>query len=110
MWNRTNVHSIAPSRSGSPSSPAQEHARKVLAMAAPRPSSWGPMGRAGSLSGAPGAGVEGWAEGRGEMIVQEGGEATVCVCDVSRDEDCRGAVAQAVDQWGRVDILVNNVG
>src|SRR5688572_28040399 len=54
--------------------------------------------------------VEAWAERSREMIIQEGGEATVCVCDVSRDEECRTAVAQAVAQWGRVDILVNNVG
>lgn len=54
--------------------------------------------------------VEAWAQRTREMIIQEGGEATVCVCDVSRDEDCRAAAAQAVAQWGRVDILVNNVG
>jgi NAD(P)-dependent dehydrogenase (short-subunit alcohol dehydrogenase family) len=51
-----------------------------------------------------------WAEKTRQMIAEEGGEATVCVCDVSRDEDCQNAVARAVQQWGRVDILVNNVG
>lgn len=53
---------------------------------------------------------EAWAQRTREMIAQEGGEAAVCVCDVSRDEQCQAAVARAVEQWGRVDILVNNVG
>ncbi|HMO46135.1 MAG TPA: SDR family oxidoreductase [Rubrivivax sp.] len=54
--------------------------------------------------------VEEWAQRTREMIAAEGGEATACVCDVSRDDDCRSAVEHAVRQWGRVDILVNNVG
>jgi NAD(P)-dependent dehydrogenase (short-subunit alcohol dehydrogenase family) len=37
-----------------------------------------------------------------------GGEATVHVCDVSSATDCDGAVAEAMDEWGRIDILVNN--
>lgn len=44
------------------------------------------------------------------MIEEEGGQGMVLSCDVSIDEDCANAVAQAVRQWGRVDILVNNVG
>lgn len=51
-----------------------------------------------------------WARVTQEMIAREGGQAQLRVCDVSRDEDCQGAVAQAVQSWGRVDILVNNVG
>jgi len=54
--------------------------------------------------------VQEWAQVTRDMIAKEGGEATVCVCDVSRDEECRAAVEGAVGQWGRVDILVNNVG
>jgi len=54
--------------------------------------------------------VEAWARRTQEMIAQEGGEAEVCVCDVGSDEACRGAVGQAVGRWGRVDVLVNNVG
>lgn len=30
--------------------------------------------------------------------------------DLSRDEDCRRAVAETHDRWGRVDALVNNAG
>ncbi|GAB3761981.1 glucose 1-dehydrogenase [Ramlibacter monticola] len=54
--------------------------------------------------------VQEWAQRTQEMIAEEGGEAMVCAADVSRNEDCQAAVAQAVQQWGRVDILVNNVG
>lgn len=54
--------------------------------------------------------VQEWAQRTREMIVKEGGDAMVCVCDVSRDEACQSAVRSAVDEWGRVDILVNNVG
>ena len=54
--------------------------------------------------------VREWAEVTHRMIVEEGGEAEVIACDVSRDEDCRSAVARAVELWGRVDILVTNVG
>jgi NAD(P)-dependent dehydrogenase (short-subunit alcohol dehydrogenase family) len=51
-----------------------------------------------------------WGARTHEMISQEGGESAVHVSDVSRDEDCGDAVQHAVHLWGRVDILVNNVG
>ena len=37
-----------------------------------------------------------------------GGEAILCQADVSVDEDCRRMAAAALDQWGRIDGLVNN--
>jgi 3-oxoacyl-[acyl-carrier protein] reductase len=37
-----------------------------------------------------------------------GAEAIVCRADVSVDKECRQMVAAALDQWGRVDGLVNN--
>jgi len=39
-----------------------------------------------------------------------GGEALLCRADVSEDEDCRRMVEKTLDQWGRVDVLVNNAG
>jgi 2-dehydro-3-deoxy-D-gluconate 5-dehydrogenase len=30
--------------------------------------------------------------------------------DVLKEESCRGAVAQAAERWGRLDVLVNNAG
>ncbi len=44
------------------------------------------------------------------MIAAEGGSALALACDVSDAVQCRQAVAYAVEAWGRVDILVNNVG
>lgn len=44
------------------------------------------------------------------MIAAEGGSALALACDVSAAAQCRQAVAHAVEAWGRVDILVNNVG
>ena len=44
------------------------------------------------------------------MIEVEGGVSMALQSDVSRPDDCRAAVAAAVEAWGRVDILVNNVG
>jgi len=44
------------------------------------------------------------------MIRAEGGEAAAFDADVTRTEDCRAMVAEAVSRWGRLDILDNNVG
>lgn len=47
----------------------------------------------------------------GELIAAQGGARAVSVtADVSREEDCRRAVEVAVERFGRVDVLVNNVG
>ena len=51
-----------------------------------------------------------WAAETGRMIAAEGGESIVIEADVTRPADCAAAVAKTVAQWGRVDILVNNVG
>ncbi|MGI9594747.1 MAG: SDR family NAD(P)-dependent oxidoreductase [Acidimicrobiales bacterium] len=45
-----------------------------------------------------------------EMIEAEGGSAMAAVGDVTADEDCAAIVAAAVDGYGGVDILDNNVG
>jgi NAD(P)-dependent dehydrogenase (short-subunit alcohol dehydrogenase family) len=44
------------------------------------------------------------------MIKTEGGEAAVLAGDITRADDCRGMVEEAVRRWGRLDILDNNVG
>lgn len=51
-----------------------------------------------------------WAERTRAMIAAESGEALVVPCDVSRIDACEAAVAATVARWGRVDVLVNNVG
>jgi NAD(P)-dependent dehydrogenase (short-subunit alcohol dehydrogenase family) len=54
-----------------------------------------------------------WAEATYEMIMQEGCERGKCIvveADVSDEGACKEVVSQAVEKFGRVDILVNNVG
>ena len=45
-----------------------------------------------------------------EMIADEGGEAVAFEADVTSDDDCRAMVADTLRRWGRLDVLVNNVG
>ncbi|NYT35926.1 SDR family oxidoreductase [Allopusillimonas soli] len=51
-----------------------------------------------------------WAEKTLDMIRQEAGDGYVLECDVSVDSDCSQAVKETIARWGKVDILVNNVG
>jgi len=44
------------------------------------------------------------------LIAAEGGEAFTTVADVTRSRDCQRVVAEALDRYGGLDILVNNVG
>ena len=44
------------------------------------------------------------------MIEAEGGEAATHEADVTAPEDCQGMVRAALDRWGRLDVLHNNVG
>ncbi|PKL09110.1 MAG: short-chain dehydrogenase, partial [Spirochaetae bacterium HGW-Spirochaetae-7] len=43
-------------------------------------------------------------------IEKDGGNALFFRCDVSRSNDCLGAVEAAVRAFGRLDILFNNAG
>lgn len=45
-----------------------------------------------------------------DLIEQDGGECIVIGADVSQEGDCEKLVRQTVDAWGRLDVLVNNVG
>src|SRR5439155_1652960 len=44
------------------------------------------------------------------MIKTVGGDAVAFVADVTKPEDCRAAVEAALDRFGRLDLLDNNVG
>jgi NAD(P)-dependent dehydrogenase (short-subunit alcohol dehydrogenase family) len=44
------------------------------------------------------------------LIRAEGGEAEAFAADVTRPEDCRAMVTAAVERWGGLDVLHNNVG
>lgn len=51
-----------------------------------------------------------WAEMTARMIEQDGGESICAVCDVSQEDGAAHAVKRGLEEWGRIDILVNNVG
>jgi NAD(P)-dependent dehydrogenase (short-subunit alcohol dehydrogenase family) len=54
--------------------------------------------------------VKPWAEETARMIAAEQGQCFVIEADVTNAAACATAVRAAVDRWGRLDILVNNVG
>ena len=50
------------------------------------------------------------AERTVEMIHEQGGDGAAFEADVSRASGCQAMVAAAVERWGRLDVLDNNVG
>jgi NAD(P)-dependent dehydrogenase (short-subunit alcohol dehydrogenase family) len=52
----------------------------------------------------------GLAERTVKMIEAEGGSAAALACDVTLEAECKRLVESAVDRWGRLDFLDNNVG
>jgi NAD(P)-dependent dehydrogenase (short-subunit alcohol dehydrogenase family) len=51
-----------------------------------------------------------WVERTRQMIEAESGISLTVLADVTRPEDCSRIVRETVHTWGRLDILVNNVG
>lgn len=51
-----------------------------------------------------------WGSETADMIEREGGAASFVQSDVTSEEGCRKVVEEATRLWGRVDVLVNNVG
>lgn len=45
-----------------------------------------------------------------DMIVSEGGKASSFEADLSEEEQCKAVVTAAMDRYGRLDVLDNNVG
>lgn len=50
------------------------------------------------------------AEAVAEACRADGGGAIVCQANVAEDDDCRKLARAALDEWGRIDGLVNNAG
>jgi NAD(P)-dependent dehydrogenase (short-subunit alcohol dehydrogenase family) len=50
------------------------------------------------------------AERTAEMIRAEGGTAIAEACNATKESDCKRLIDAAVDHWGRLDFLDNNVG
>jgi NAD(P)-dependent dehydrogenase (short-subunit alcohol dehydrogenase family) len=51
-----------------------------------------------------------WAQTTADMASSHGARAIACTGDVTQAVDCEKVVAQALQEFGRLDILVNNVG
>lgn len=51
-----------------------------------------------------------WMEATARSIAAEGGTYDTMTVDVTVSTQCEAAVAKAVANWGRLDILINNVG
>jgi NAD(P)-dependent dehydrogenase (short-subunit alcohol dehydrogenase family) len=45
-----------------------------------------------------------------ERIAAEGGEACAAIVDLSRESECHRTVDVAMDRFGRIDVIVNNLG
>ncbi len=50
------------------------------------------------------------AEATAGMVRQAGGEPLLIQADVSQDRQVRAMVAETLDRFGRIDVLVNNAG
>jgi NAD(P)-dependent dehydrogenase (short-subunit alcohol dehydrogenase family) len=50
------------------------------------------------------------AEETQSIIEKEGGKATVFKADITKAEDCKKMADACVDRYGKIDVLVNNVG
>ncbi|MCH8311233.1 MAG: SDR family oxidoreductase [Chloroflexi bacterium] len=51
-----------------------------------------------------------WAETTRAIVEEEGGEAITATADVTNAEDCKNAIDTAVERFGALHILHNNVG
>lgn len=43
-------------------------------------------------------------------ITQKGGEAIASIADISKENEIKSAIQQAIEQWGRLDIVFANAG
>jgi NAD(P)-dependent dehydrogenase (short-subunit alcohol dehydrogenase family) len=44
------------------------------------------------------------------MVRSRGGDGSVCMADITRENDCQRLIAACVERYGRIDVLHNNVG
>ena len=54
--------------------------------------------------------LPGTAHETAQQIRDHGGEALALACDVTDEQQVKSMVQQAMDQYGRIDVLVNNAG
>ena len=50
-------------------------------------------------------------ESQAQAVANDCATESICLAgDITRDEDCKKIVQTTIDQWGRIDILINNAG
>ncbi len=67
------------------------------------------LARSGCRVAVVGHGIDGVTR-TAELIRAEGGEAIPITADMSDEDDCRRTVGEVIETFGRLDILVNNLG
>src|SRR6266540_5648131 len=54
--------------------------------------------------------MDDWAKETVRLVEEQGGTAIAHTCDVTKESDVISAVADAVHQFGRLDVIFNNAG
>jgi len=54
--------------------------------------------------------MEDWAKETVRLVEEEGNTAVVAVCDVTQEAQVQDAIATAVSNFGRLDVMFNNAG
>lgn len=53
---------------------------------------------------------EAWAQDTYQAVQPYGGQASIFLADITREEDCQAIAQTCMARYGRIDILHNNVG
>ena len=53
---------------------------------------------------------EAWVNDTFEAVKEFGGQASVLITDITQEENCKALAKTAIERYGRIDILHNNVG
>ena len=54
--------------------------------------------------------MEDWAKETVRLVEDEGNTAVVAACDVTKEDQVKGAIALAASTFGRLDVMFNNAG
>lgn len=70
----------------------------------------GALAKAGARTAVFYSGNKEGAEEQAALIEDQGGEAMICQADARKESSLEAAIGKVVDEWGRLDILVNAPG
>ena len=45
-----------------------------------------------------------------DIFMKSGAEVKTVICDVSSEADCRKLIADSIESFGQIDVLINNAG